>query len=365
VSLLDLFNMFNLPTRERFSAIINELGVGTSGRGQDFNDILRRANPALALARQAISILDRQRSQLATIVDATGTIATEGANHTANVQRFLDSAAALSTLTASHSSALARSINLLPALLAAAQPSLTELDTVAKQGTPLVQQLHAAVPSLNRVSSDLGPFTAAAKPALAKLSTTLKQATGAIRDTTPLTKTLRSYASRSLPGTQLFAKLSSNLQRHGFVENFLSVTYYIGASLARFDGNSHMLSLLLVGPQNGLCGSYATTPAKGCSAHYGSQPAYKPVAQARPDAGASPRASLCSPAPRLCARGKPRRRRGLQHASAGQSTNGSTAPQSSAQAGPGTTAGKPAPPAQNPVQQTANTLQSLVQYLLK
>ncbi len=45
--------------------IIDELGIGTAARGQDFNDILRRANPALALARQAISILDRQRAQLA------------------------------------------------------------------------------------------------------------------------------------------------------------------------------------------------------------------------------------------------------------------------------------------------------------
>ena len=51
VSLLDLFNIFNLPTRQRFTAIVNELGIGTAGRGQDFNEILRRANPALALAR--------------------------------------------------------------------------------------------------------------------------------------------------------------------------------------------------------------------------------------------------------------------------------------------------------------------------
>ena len=97
VSLLDLFNIFNLPTRQRFTAIVDELGIGTSGRGQDFNEILRRANPALALARQVISILNRQRAQLGAIIDATGTIAAEGAGHTAAVQSFLDRAAALST----------------------------------------------------------------------------------------------------------------------------------------------------------------------------------------------------------------------------------------------------------------------------
>jgi hypothetical protein len=31
-----------------------------------------------------------------------------------------------------------------------------------------------------------------------------------------------------------------------------------------------------VTPQNGTCGQYATSPTPGCSAHYGSQPAYAP-----------------------------------------------------------------------------------------
>ena len=54
VSLLDLFNIFNLPTRQRFMAIVDELGIGTAGRGDDFNYILQRANPALGLARKVI-----------------------------------------------------------------------------------------------------------------------------------------------------------------------------------------------------------------------------------------------------------------------------------------------------------------------
>ena len=234
VSLLDLFNMFNLPTRERFQAIVDELGVGTAGRGNDFNDILRRANPTLALARQAISILDRQRSQLATIVDATNTIAREGATHTANLQRFLDQAASLSTLTAAHRDPLSLAVARLPGLLAAAQPALQQLDTVAVDGTPLLQQIHTAVPALNQASSDLGPFVSAAKPALAKMTATLQQGIPAIRDTTPLVTTLRSYTSRSLPGTLKFSRLAENLQQHGFVENFLSVTYYISSALTSF-----------------------------------------------------------------------------------------------------------------------------------
>ena len=59
-------------------------------------------------------------------------------------------------------------------------------------------------------------------------------------------------------------------------EYFLGIFYYVAASLSRFDSTSHILPLLLVAPQNGACGQYATTPVPGCQAKYGSQPPYTP-----------------------------------------------------------------------------------------
>jgi ABC-type transporter Mla subunit MlaD len=389
VSLLDLFNIFNAPTRERFTVLVNELGIGTAGRGQDINDILRRANPTLALARRVIGILARQKAQLATIVDATSAIAAEGASHTANLQRFLDSAAALTSITASHSSNISRSIQLLPGLLDAAQPALQQLDIVAKDGTPLVQQLGAAAPALGRVQHDLVPFAAAAKPALASLSTTLKVGTKALRDVTPLVTTVLKYTQASLPSTQLFATLASNLQQHGFVENFLSVTYYITAALARFDGISHLLSILLIGPNNGLCGSFATKPVAGCSAHYGSQPAFKPVNASADTSRRATGPATCAEAAACAARGTSQRTPSPQGASAGPKQLNSTpasasagaasgaAPQSSSVTPSSGTSASGTPSAGTPssgttatggaggTQSASQSLQSLVQYLLK
>jgi ABC-type transporter Mla subunit MlaD len=346
VSLLDLFNMFNLPTRERFAVIVNELGVGTSGEGQNFNDVLRRANPALALARQVIGILARQRAQLATIVDATNTIAAQGAGHTADVQNFLTHAAALSSLTASHSSNLALAINRLPGLLGAAQPALQQLDTVAVDGTPLVQQIHAAVPALNRVANDFGPFVKVAKPGLAKLGVALKKAIPAIRDTTPLVRTLRSYTSRSLPGTKLVGRLFANLQQHGLVENLISIFYYVGASLARFDSTSHMLSLLLIGPQNGACGVYSMTPVPGCSGHYGSGPKFTPAASlARQAQGRARTKAATAPVP-------------------GATTTTATAP-AATPTSPATSTVPPAAPAAPSGNGVSQTLQNLLNFLTK
>jgi phospholipid/cholesterol/gamma-HCH transport system substrate-binding protein len=358
VSLLDLFNMFNLPTQERFQTIINELGIGTAGGGSNFNDILRRANPTLQLADQAISILSNQRTQLAGIVDNTNTIAAEAAGHTGDLQRFLDRSAALTSLTASHTDALSQSIARLPALLAAAQPALQQLDTVAVDGTPLVNQLHAAVPSLNQATTDLGPFVTAAKPALVKMGQALQKAIPAIRNTTPLVKTLTNYTQRSLPGTKLFARLSANLQQHGFLENFLEVLYGIATTLSRHDNDSHMLSILLEGPGNGTCGNYATTPVQGCSAHYGVQKAFKP------SSGSAKRT-----APR--AKTAPRQKTAQPSTPKAPTTTQSSPPSSSQpqkHTGPAGLPPLPSVPVPNPssaVQQTQQTLQSLVSYLLK
>ena len=233
VSLLDLFNTFNLPTRERMAAIVDELGIATAGRGQDLNQILERANPALGAARDAISVLTSQQTQLQTLIDSSNQVAAEGASDTAGIQRFLDEASSLTSVTAEHASPLSQSIAKLPALLGATRPALMQLDAIAAQGTPLLQQLRAAAPSVNQVANDLGPFAQAAKPALAKMSVALSGAIPAIRHSTPLLRSMRSYASRSKANTALAARLFTNIQRNGFTESFLSVVYYTAAALAR------------------------------------------------------------------------------------------------------------------------------------
>lgn len=350
VSLLDLFNIFNVPTRERFSLIVNELGMGTAGRGQDFNDILYRANPALKLARQVIDILVRQKTQLAALIDATNTIAQQAATHTGAVQSFLQQAATLSSTTAQHRSNLELAIHRLPGLLAAAQPSLKQLDVVAREGTPLVQQLGVAAPYLNQASLDLGPFVTAAKPGLSKLSEALTKAIPALKHTTPLTKALRSYTTKSMAKTKLSGKLFTSLQQAGFGEHFLSIVYYVAAALSRFDSISHMLSFATI--NLGPCLNYATTPVPGCSANYGSAPASSAVAHRAHAASSHRSSSKASSAP------------------ASSSTTNNPSPASSSaprsqQSQATTPAAQPPTAPSQPASGAGNVLQNLVNFLLR
>jgi phospholipid/cholesterol/gamma-HCH transport system substrate-binding protein len=351
VSLLDLFNTFNLPTRQRGAVILDELGIATAGRGQEINQVLQRANPALGAARDAISVLTQQRAQLQTLIDSSDRLATAGAAGTAQLRRFLDRAAGLSTLSANHSGALSQSIARLPALLAATRPALTQLDSVATQGTPLLQQLRAASPSLNQVAADLGPFAAVAKPAVSDLSSALGQAIPAIRQSTPLIQSLRNYADRSKASTATAGRLFTNLQQHGFTEEFLSIFYYVGTALSRFDSTSHLLPLFAIAPQNGACALYSTKPVAGCSAHFGDQPGYQT------ETASAARERSHTPA-------RSRRAGGPSHsggtASATPPAASSPAPQPTTPAGP-----LPSLPSLPSVPPPPSVLQAIAKYLLK
>jgi ABC-type transporter Mla subunit MlaD len=276
VSLLDLFNTFNLPTQQRVQVLLSELGIATAARGEDINQILLRANPTLALARRVIGILQSQRSALSSILDSTNTLVAQIAGHVPALKGFINRSAALTTLLASHRGPLAAAIGRLPSLLQALHPALQQVDAVARNGTPLLDELHAAAPSLDLVEKNLGPLAQAAGPVLPKIARAIKQAIPAIRTATPLVDAITAYAQRSLGSTELTSQLYKNLERHGFSEYFLSVIYYVATSLSRFDSTSHVLPLMLTAPHGGKCGKYSTKPVAGCGAHYGSRPAYHP-----------------------------------------------------------------------------------------
>ena len=50
-------NIMREPERERLSLILNELGTGVAGRGEDLNEVIRRANPALQETDKVLEIL--------------------------------------------------------------------------------------------------------------------------------------------------------------------------------------------------------------------------------------------------------------------------------------------------------------------
>ncbi len=265
VNLTDLFNIFNTPVRQRFSIVVAELGIGLDGRGEDFNAILRRANPALADARRALSKLNAQRDQIAATVSDSDRLVAELARRRGAVRSFVSRAALVTSRTAAHRRQLAVGIRRLPALLRATRPALRDLDTFTRDGAPLLAQLRTAAPDVNRLVADIPPFAQAGVPALQHLSTAAVEGRKTVRNATPIVGKLREFASDALPTGKLVNQLFVNLRERGVVEGLLAFVYQTTATTARYDQISHILPAHLVFVN---CGFYATTPQPGCSANF-------------------------------------------------------------------------------------------------
>lgn len=265
VPVTDLFEIWDAPVRDRLTLLVNALGIGTAGRGEGFNEILRRANPSLELARKVIAVLHRQRSQLATILDRGDEIFGGLAANRGRVADFLDEAAATTSVTGAHSRQLEETVRRLPPLLAAADPALRDLDKVVRTGTPLVRKIREAAPALNAISRDIGPFAREAQPTLAKLRPVLVKGTSTLKRSAPVTRIVRTYARNSLDSALIVGPLFQNLRDRGFVENFLTTLYRAAAATARFDATSHILPAFVT---LNTCAVPATTPVSGCSANF-------------------------------------------------------------------------------------------------
>ncbi|MCW3065220.1 MAG: hypothetical protein JWN32_2392 [Solirubrobacterales bacterium] len=331
VNLLDLFNIFNTPVRDRLSLVVSELGIGLAGQGDNLNAILRRANPTLALTRQAIGILNAQRAQIGQIVEASDQLVGQLAHSSGRVQDFVVQAARVTTQTASHSGALADAIRRLPGLLGAARPALTQLDNVAVTSIPIVADVKAAAPYIRQVLSTVPAFARAAVPAFRGLGVVAGQGIATARTDQPLIAQLRSFAHAALPRARQFDELVVNLRQRGVWESLLGVLYYGTAAAARYDATSHVLPAnLLLTP----CSFYATTPTAGCSANYGA-------------------ASSTAAA----------RTHGSRHRSASPTRTPTPAPAGSSPATPPTTTTPPPPTTPNPVQGITDLTRKLLQGL--
>jgi ABC-type transporter Mla subunit MlaD len=270
VAITDLFNVWRTPIRQRFSVVVAALGLGTAGRGEDFNDVLRRANPTLALVRRAVGILNEQRAQVATIVTATDRIAAELAPRTRSVGDFIDNSSHVAAQTASHRTALAESIRRLPPLLDAAEPALRRLDSLATDGTPLLKDLRAAAPNLNKAITGLRPFAIAARPAIRRLGAAGVVGRRAARNAVPTFGTLRRLSETAQAPVPAVRSFLVSLRDTGAFEGLLNFLYRAAVTSSRYDGTAHILPARVI---TNSCSTYTQVPTPGCSSNYGPAPA--------------------------------------------------------------------------------------------
>jgi hypothetical protein len=237
-------NVFSLPTGQRLSVLLTSLGLGTSGRGDDINAILRRANPALTQARGVLAILARDRSQLTDAVGSTRVVLDRLHARDDDLRAFVSRAADLSEVGAANSRSLQSAIEQLPATLDETRAGLTSLRGVAASGTPVLRDLQAAAAPLDAVTRSLPAFIDVAHPAVQAVAGATRRGIQALPNTTTLADELAKFAGTA-PIVAQARRLLVNLRARGGIESALKLVYGMSAIGGGYDTISHFVSASL------------------------------------------------------------------------------------------------------------------------
>ncbi len=199
-----VLNILRLPSRQRLGVLISELGAGFAARGGDVNEAIGRAIPALRQTDQVLAKLDRERATLQQLTrDAATTLRPLAANRE-NVARFVRTANATATASASRKEALATTIRRLPVFLPRLRDTLRDLGDTALAQTPALNALSAAAPRLTGLLQQLGPFADATRPFVSSLARASSTGITAARTARPTVRELRRVGTKTLePATNL------------------------------------------------------------------------------------------------------------------------------------------------------------------
>lgn len=266
---LDLVqNILRRPYADRFRLILNELGAGVAGRGDDLAAIVRRADPALRQTDRVLAILAQQNQQLAGLAENSDTILTPLARERAHVTGFIANANTTNAAVIERQPQFEEGLKKLPAALKDLRATMSSLRGLTDQGTPLFTDLNAIAPSLTKATKKLGPFATAGIPALTTLGDAAQTAGPKLVAADPVVVQTRDLANSTTPvATNLFSLLNTFDKTNGFkyLDNFIYNT--VGSSNG-YDQYGHFLRANL---QITSCLDYQVIPYSGCESFFQSQ----------------------------------------------------------------------------------------------
>jgi len=239
---LDLIqNIQRLPYRDRFRLILNELGAGLAGRGQDLGEVIDRANPALRQTDRVLAILAQQNQQLASLASNGDTVLEPLARNRAHITSFLHNAAISGEATAERSADLEAGLQKLPATLRQVRLTMAKLKNFADQGTPLFADLNTAAPGLSKATVNLPNFAREGIPALTSLGNAAETAGPKLAASDGMLTDLAATASSSVPvGRNFSALLDTFTKTQGFPFLMDFIFNSVGSANG-FDAYGHFL----------------------------------------------------------------------------------------------------------------------------
>jgi len=146
--------------------------------------------------------------------------------------------------------------------------NLTQLGRLANQTIPVLSNLGAAAPDVNRLIANTAPFAQAAVPAIQTLGDAADVGKVALPAVKPDVDLINQLAKDFVPVASNLRALTVSLEKTGGLENILNYIFFQALSLNGFDSFGHYLRVGLLVSSVALCSNYSTAPVPGCSANF-------------------------------------------------------------------------------------------------
>ncbi|HEX7059222.1 MAG TPA: MlaD family protein [Solirubrobacterales bacterium] len=236
----DLINdIQSLPYAQRFRIIFNELGAGLAGRGDDLEEVVKRANPVLRDADRIFGILRDQRRELAQLAADSEQVLGPLSRERAHFAGFFSNAGASAQATAEKGTQLQAALSKFPEFLRQFRTTMTSLKGFSDAAAPVFSNLDDATPAFTEATRLLKPFSAASTVALKSLGATGEIAGPKFRAADPIVKKARDLAKSGAHPTSQLAKFLVNIKQTGGWNGLLDLIYNTTAVVNGFDKYGH------------------------------------------------------------------------------------------------------------------------------
>jgi ABC-type transporter Mla subunit MlaD len=263
----DLLTDINqLPERERLRIILNELGAGFAGRGEDLHAVILRANPALRETNRVLAILANENRVLTKLsVDSDKALAPLAAVRK-RVANYLVQSNVVASASARHENALSRNLADFPPFLEQLGPAMERIGTFADATTPVFRELGLDAPALNQVFTQLPEFSRVNTGYFKSLGKFAQAGGPALKASEPLLDRLERLGATIKPFGNNFSSLLSSLRSTGGIERLMDLLFLTAGASNGYDALGHFLRADLT--SIGTCVTYRATPNTGCSANF-------------------------------------------------------------------------------------------------
>src|SRR3954447_26871562 len=208
-------NTLREPFRDRLTLLINEFGTALDGNAENLNAAIRAGSPALQQLKQVLNIVGNQNRTIAELNTNADAIFQQLANRREDVVHFVDNAGRTAAISAERSSDLSQNFHLLDDFLLQLKPTMFQLGKLAENQTPLLTDLHAAAPGLNKLGRNLPPFNNGSQQSLTSLGGAARVGKVALANSQDEIAALNQSSTKAYPAANEVAKFLESIDNPG------------------------------------------------------------------------------------------------------------------------------------------------------